>query len=88
MRAGLVFMGRRGWHLGYGWKHGALQWLPYRPQHIVVHVWNRVACLIVGHDYTALPWRLGLTPVPCCSACLSVLLVGRVVATVPAPYTS
>src|ERR1700677_2304528 len=30
--------------------HGALQWAPMWVKHFVVTVWNRVNCLINGHD--------------------------------------
>jgi hypothetical protein len=64
---GLVLHGH--W-LAYGMDHGFGMWIPYRIQRLIVHAWNRVACILIGHDTLTQDHEGG----PCtCISCLRVV---------------
>lgn len=44
---GLVFIAPA--HLGFGFEHGALRWLPHWAQRAIVYAWNPAACFVFGH---------------------------------------
>ena len=37
-------------HLMYRWDGGWFQWVPYKALRVFVRVWNKILCLVRGHD--------------------------------------